>query len=247
MTRLKWWALLVVGCGAAAPYGHPVSWFLPEQRVTGRGAWLDVAEAPHRYRTAGEAPLIGPYYILLSQSGMWCQVDGDGYARAMDGALFACRWHYPRGSYFSGGAVPVIILSRDVLTSMSWMWLVSNWGCETGDEREILGCLRGRIEGDSAWVESWSIAEHLQQLRRAVGGDCRTHHAFLGTWHNHPYDADTVAYEHKTRRLSLGDLATFAGDTTLRVLIVLWDFDSLDAAMKAPNGRIIHPVDVVIQ
>lgn len=142
---------------------------------------------------------------------------------------------------------PVIILPRDVLTSMGWMWQVHNWGWETGDEREFLGCLRGRIEGDSAWVESWSVADHLRQLRRAVGGECRTHRAFLGTWHVHPYDADTVAYEFKTRRLSLDDLATLAGDSALRIVIAVWDFDSLDAAMKLSDGRIIHPVDVVIQ
>jgi hypothetical protein len=138
-----------------------------------------------------------------------------------------------------------IVLPRDVRTSMSWMWWVANHGWEVGEEREFLGCLAGRLQGDTAFVESWSVPEHLQQLRRAVGGDCLAHKAYLGTWHVHPYDADTVAFEFKTRHLSLGDLATFAGDPSLRITLVVWDFDSLDAAMKV-GEVVVHPVRVVV-
>jgi len=145
-----------------------------------------------------------------------------------------------------GTFAQTVVLPRDVLTSMNWLWRVTNTGWEIGEEREFLGCLHGRLGPDTLWIDSWSIPQDLQQLRRAVGGKCVENRNSVGTWHTDHYDGDRTNYDKKTRLLSLGDLATFTGDTALWVTLALWDVDSLDAAVKR-RGVIVHPATVVVR
>lgn len=113
-------------------------------------------------------------------------------------------------------------------------------------QREYLGCLRGRVARDTVWVAGWEGARALKQLQFAVDGSCDHVRDFLGTWHTHPYRAGRDGRAVKERRLSPIDLATFA-ERTDRVTLVVWDVDSLDAAIRRPNGRVVHPAVVVVR
>lgn len=112
-------------------------------------------------------------------------------------------------------------------------------------QREFLGCLRGRIVGDTIRIERWVPAADLKQLPMAVAGNCDGVTGRLGTWHTHPYRADLQNLPVKERSLSAQDLETFAGSED-RVTLMMWDVDSLDAAVKR-DGRVVHPVTVVVQ
>ncbi len=86
--------LCVAACGVAHP-APPQPLTLSRERVVSRGAWLDVQAAPQAYRSVGTAPLVGPYYILISYGGRYCVVDASAFARAHDDQLWTCEWHYP--------------------------------------------------------------------------------------------------------------------------------------------------------
>ncbi len=154
----------------------------------------------------------------------------------------------------------VVLLSRTARDSMSAAWSRYNehWdeqadrntmermlGTVGPTQREFLGCLRGEIRADTIWVESWVPAADLKQLPMAVAGNCDEVIRRLGTWHTHPYRADLQNLPVKERRLSAQDLKTFAGSDD-RVTLMMWDVDSVDAAIKR-DGRIVHPARVVVR
>jgi len=64
--------------------------------------------------------------------------------------------------------------------------------------------------------------------------------SLIGTFHTHPYRAAPTGEALKEPGLSQQDLKTFTGGTD-RVLIVVWDVDSLDVALRAADGRVVHP------
>jgi hypothetical protein len=154
---------------------------------------------------------------------------------------------------------PIIVLPRAVRDSMGTLFTENNrhWN-ELADlntlermlagtrptQREYLGCLQGSVRGDTVRVESWQPARNMKQLPMAVTGDCEGIERLLGTWHTHPYRPDLRNQAIKERRLSAQDLATF-GESSLAAAIVLWDADSLDAAARAGDGSVRHPVQVL--
>ena len=75
--------------------GH-VDLTLSPERVADHAAWLDIKDVPSKYRTVGDAPIVGPYYILISASGRYCPVDERTYAHVNDDHAFACAWRHPR-------------------------------------------------------------------------------------------------------------------------------------------------------
>jgi len=83
-------------------------------------------------------------------------------------------------------------------------------------------------------------------LQLAVTGTCDSLPRIIGSWHTHPFHADQDNRALKSRQLSPQDLATFAASTD-QVAIIMWDRDSLDAAVKAPDGSIIHPASIVVR
>src|SRR2546427_6295486 len=91
-----------------------------------------------------------------------------------------------------------------------------------------------------------SQAAHLKQLQFAVAGDCDGVPDLVGTWHTHPYRADAAGRAQKEPGLSALDLESFAAARDL-VTIVMWDLDSLDAAMKTPDGALRHPAPVAVR
>ena len=111
---------------------------------------------------------------------------------------------------------------------------------------EYLGCLGGRVERDTLWIRNWAPARDMKRFQFAVTGDCAHLDQVVGTWHTHPYRADSLGQPIKERGLSQTDLATFAASADL-IVFALWDVDSLDAAAKEPDGRVRHPAPVVVR
>ncbi len=89
-------------------------------------------------------------------------------------------------------------------------------------------------------------AADLKQLQFAVAGNCDHVEGFVGTWHTHPYRADSSGHAVKERGLSAMDLETFAAARDL-VSVVMWDVDSLDAAAKGPDGAVRHPAPIILR
>ncbi len=158
-------------------------------------------------------------------------------------------------------AAGAVTLSQAVLDSMNVIFEESNrnWdqlqdlntmermlGTVRPTQKEYLGCLQGTLHVASARVSGFLPARNMRQLQLAVTGTCDSLPRVIGSWHTHPYHADPENRALKSRELSPQDLATFAASTD-RVAIVVWDRDSLDAAVKAPDGTIIHPARVEVR
>ncbi len=156
---------------------------------------------------------------------------------------------------------PVVILSRVARDSMSAAFARSNehWdeladlntmermlGTIRPTQREYLGCLQGRTGGRTVRIESWVPAANMKQLQLAVAGSCDSVPRLIGTWHTHPYRADLQNLPIKERRLSAQDLETFTG-SRLAVTLIMWDHDSVDAAVRTSAGAVVHPARVAVE
>jgi len=162
------------------------------------------------------------------------------------------------------GVVPpfrVIVLPAQLRGIMSAVWVTSNrhWdelagqntltqllGTGRPTQLEYLGCLGGAVVDDTLFVRRLVAAENLKQLQFAVAGDCDGVADFVGTWHTHPYRADPAGRALKEPGLSMLDLETFAAARDL-ITLVMWDVDSLDAAMKTPEGALRHPAPLTVR
>jgi hypothetical protein len=113
-------------------------------------------------------------------------------------------------------------------------------------QREFLGCLQGEVRGRAVRVDGWVPARDMKQLQLAVAGNCDSVPRLVGTWHTHPYRADARNQPIKERRLSGQDLATFAR-SGLAVTVVVWDRDSLDAAVRLPGDTVVHPAPTAVR
>jgi len=155
----------------------------------------------------------------------------------------------------------VVILPAQTRGLMSAVWVENNrhWdeladqntltqllGTGKPTQREYLGCLVGDVAGDTLFVRRLVDAEHLKQLQFAVAGDCEGVERLVGSFHTHPYRADSAGHALKERSLSAMDLKTFAAAPDL-LTMVMWDLDSLDAATKAVDGGVRHPAAVQIR
>lgn len=158
-------------------------------------------------------------------------------------------------------AEPLVVLSRAARESMTAALRTHNrnWdrladlntmermlGTIRPTQREYLGCLIGRIERGTVYVDRWVPARDMKQLQLAVAGSCDSIPGVVGTWHTHPYRADLNNQPVKERALSRQDLETFAGSRWAATL-VLWDEDSIDAAARGPGARTVHPVPVRVE
>lgn len=159
----------------------------------------------------------------------------------------------------SASVPPVVIVPHAVLESMNAVFTRSNehWdeladlntmermlGTIRPTQREFLGCLQGEVQTGLVRVQSWVPARDMKQLQLAVAGSCDSVPRLIGTWHTHPYRADERNLPIKERQLSAQDLETF-GNSRLDLTLVMWDQDSIDAAVRMPDGRVVHPVRVV--
>ncbi len=185
-------------------------------------------------------------------SGMFARSTG---CAALAGVLLLSA-AVPPGAPRAEGSVS---LSRAVLDSMNNIFEESNrnWdslqdlntmermlGTVRPTQKEYLGCLQGSVDVAVVSVTGLLPARNMRQLQLAVTGTCDSLPRIIGSWHTHPFHADQDNRALKSRQLSPQDLATFAASTD-QVAIIMWDRDSLDAAVKAPDGSIIHPASIV--
>ena len=155
----------------------------------------------------------------------------------------------------------VVVLPAAVRGVMSDLWVANNrhWdelagqntltqllGTGKPTQREYLGCLEGEVVRDTLFVRRLRPASDLRQLQFAVAGTCDGVAGLVGTFHTHPYRADSVGRALKERGLSTMDLETFAASADL-VTVVMWDSDSLDVATKAQDGSVRHPAAVEVR
>lgn len=156
---------------------------------------------------------------------------------------------------------PGLVLPKAIRDSMDAVFVASNqhWN-ELGDlntlermlgtvrptQREYLGCLQGTVHHGAVRVDGWTPASDMKRLQLAVSGSCDGVPRLVGTWHTHPFRADPQNLPVKERTLSLQDLQTFNA-TGYSASMVIWDVDSIDAAVRAPDGSVHHPATIRIE
>jgi hypothetical protein len=165
------------------------------------------------------------------------------------------------GGWRAGTDEPVVLLAPGARDSMNAAFDRSNehWneladlntmermlGTIRPTQREYLGCLQGRSQGDTVRIDGWIPARDMKQLQLAVAGSCDSVPRLVGTWHTHPFRADLQNLPVKERRLSAQDLSTFAG-SRLKVTLVMWDRDSVDAALRTAGGDVVHPARLLVR
>jgi hypothetical protein len=156
---------------------------------------------------------------------------------------------------------PAVVLTHEVRAAFDSIFRLSNrhWN-EQGEETQLaqmlgtgrptqleyMGCLRGRAAGDTVWVDGTTPARGMVRFQFAVTGSCDHIPDLVGTWHTHPYRADLDGSAIKERHLSATDLKTFAEDAD-RAVLVVWDVDSIDVAVRSVNGAVQHPAGLVVR
>ncbi|MEP7087128.1 MAG: hypothetical protein ABI884_07320 [Gemmatimonadota bacterium] len=152
---------------------------------------------------------------------------------------------------------PIIVIAPAVRDSLNSTWSQANrhWD-EIADQnmltqalgtggrptqKEYLGCLIGDSNADTFHVIGIVPAHDMKRFQFAVTGSCDSTPGVIGTFHTHPYRAAPAGSAPlKEPGLSKQDLMTFMGGTD-RALIVVWDVDSLDVALRSSDGRVVHP------
>ncbi len=155
--------------------------------------------------------------------------------------------------------VRVILVANDVRDSMNMVFLHStsgwrkyhnvnpaNFGRGTPIWRETMRCLRGRISTDTLWITAWETPRGERAFAAAVTGECDDSDQAVGSWHTHPWRADSMQKPIKTRGLSVGDLRAFHASSDL-ISLAQWDRDSIAGAVRAFNGSVQYPIPVLVE
>ena len=85
----SWGAALLLAAAACYTPGPPP---LMEETIADRMSWVDVSRVPTSYRRLGTTPFVGPYFILVSQSGHYCVVSDAVFVLARNNDRWACNW-----------------------------------------------------------------------------------------------------------------------------------------------------------
>ena len=155
--------------------------------------------------------------------------------------------------------VRVILVANDVRDSMNMVFIhrtsgwrkypnvnPANFGRGTPIWRETMRCLRGRISTDTLWITAWETPRGERAFAAAVTGECDDSDDAVGSWHTHPWRADSMQKPIKTRGLSVGDLRAFRASTDL-ISLAQWDRDSIAGALRAFNGSVQYPIPVLVE
>ncbi|MDQ2767767.1 MAG: hypothetical protein M3Y30_11495 [Gemmatimonadota bacterium] len=178
------------------------------------------------------------------------------FGALMAGAIAARRAPLPPGTI----PLRVILVANDVRDSMNMVFLHStsgwrkkhadvnpaNFGRGTPIWRETMRCLHGRISTDTLWITSWESPRGERAFAAAVTGECDDSDDAVGSWHTHPWRADSMQKPMKTRGLSVGDLRAFRSSAD-RISLAQWDRDSISGAIRSFNGSVQYPVPVLVQ
>jgi len=172
------------------------------------------------------------------------------------GAIAARRAPLPPGTI----PLRVILVANDVRDSMNMVFLHSTAGWRKKDAtinlasfgrgtpiwREAMRCLRGRISTDTLWITSWETPRDERAFAAAVTGECDDSDDAVGSWHTHPWRADSMQKPLKTPGLSVGDLRAFRQSAD-RISLAQWDRDSISGAIRSFNGSVQYPVSVRVE
>lgn len=156
--------------------------------------------------------------------------------------------------------VRVILMANDVRDSMNLVFLHAtsgwkkyhpnvnpmNYGRGSPIWRETMRCLHGRISTDTLWITSWESPRGERAFAAAVTGECDDSDNSVGSWHTHPWKADSLDHPIKTRGLSVGDLRAFRSSSD-RISLAQWDRDSITGAVRAFNGSMQYPIAVQVE
>ena len=156
--------------------------------------------------------------------------------------------------------VRVILVANDVRDSMNLVFLHStsgwknyrpninpmNYGRGSPIWRETMRCLHGKISTDTLWITSWEAPRGERAFAAAVTGECDDSDDAVGSWHTHPWRADSLQHPVKTRGLSVGDLRAFRSSSD-RISLAQWDRDSITGAVRAFNGSMQYPMAVQVE
>ena len=156
--------------------------------------------------------------------------------------------------------VRVILVANDVRDSMNLVFLHAtsgwkkyhpnvnpmNYGRGSPIWRETMRCLHGRISTDTLWITSWESPRGERAFAAAVTGECDDSDNSVGSWHTHPWKADSLDHPIKTRGLSVGDLRAFRSSSD-RISLAQWDRDSITGAVRAFNGSMQYPIAVQVE
>jgi hypothetical protein len=154
----------------------------------------------------------------------------------------------------------VILVANDVRDSMNVVFLHStsgwksyhpnvnpmNYGRGSPIWRETMRCLHGRISSDTLWITSWEAPRGERAFAAAVTGECDDSDDAVGSWHTHPWRADSLQHPLKTRGLSVGDLRAFRASSD-RISLAQWDRDSISGAVRDFNGSMQYPIAVQVE
>jgi hypothetical protein len=154
----------------------------------------------------------------------------------------------------------VILVANDVRDSMNVVFLHStsgwknyhpnvnpmNYGRGSPIWRETMRCLHGRISSDTLWITSWEAPRGERAFASAVTGECDDSDDAVGSWHTHPWRADSLQHPLKTRGLSVGDLRAFRASSD-RISLAQWDRDSISGAVRDFNGSMQYPIAVQVE
>ena len=177
------------------------------------------------------------------------------FSALLIGAIAARRAALPPGTI----PLRVILVANDVRDSMNMVFLHStsgwrkypninpaNFGRGTPIWRETMRCLHGRISTDTLWITSWESPRGERAFAAAVTGECDDADDAVGSWHTHPWRADSMQKPLKTRGLSVGDLRAFRASAD-RLSLAQWDRDSISGAIRSFNGSVQYPVPVLVE
>ena len=183
-------------------------------------------------------------------------------ARALLLPALVCTALAARSAPLPPTSIPlrVILVANDVRDSMNVVFLHStsgwkkyhpnvnamNFGRGSPIWRETMRCLHGRVSTDTLWITSWEAPRGERAFAAAVTGDCDDSDDAVGSWHTHPWKADSMDHPLKTRGLSVGDLRAFRASSD-RISLAQWDRDSISGAVRAFNGSLQYPIQVQVE
>ena len=183
-------------------------------------------------------------------------------ARALFAPVLVCIALAARPAPLPPTSIPlrVILVANDVRDSMNVVFLHStsgwknyhpnvnpmNYGRGSPIWRETMRCLHGRISSDTLWITSWEAPRGERAFAAAVTGECDDSDDAVGSWHTHPWRADSLQHPLKTRGLSLGDLRAFRASSD-RISLAQWDRDSISGAVRDFNGSMQYPIAVQVE
>jgi hypothetical protein len=183
-------------------------------------------------------------------------------ARALFAPVLVCIALAARPAPLPPTSIPlrVILVANDVRDSMNVVFLHStsgwknyhpnvnpmNYGRGSPIWRETMRCLHGRISSDTLWITSWEAPRGERAFAAAVTGECDDSDDAVGSWHTHPWRADSLQHRLKTRGLSVGDLRAFRASSD-RISLAQWDRDSISGAVRDFNGSMQYPIAVQVE